>query len=299
MANSDIIEDFLTTLKVEQGLADNTIVSYHNELMKLTAYMAEAGQTAFYQLTSDDMRQMLAEMTAQGRKRTTISHFISAMRHFFKFLKLDGQIDTNPMEKIALPKATAHLPAVLTMEEVERLLAVPDVTTPLGLRNRAIFEVMYATGLRVSELVQLKLSAIHEDLGFIQTRGKGDKERIVPLGEIAQDWVTRYLAASRPELVAKAAIPNDFLFVNRAGNPLSRQGIWKNLKRDIARAGIVKNVSPHTLRHSFATHLLENGADLRVVQELLGHADISTTQIYTHIQAEHMKAVYQKAFPRA
>ncbi|MDO4681047.1 MAG: site-specific tyrosine recombinase XerD [Aerococcus sp.] len=299
MAISDILEDFFTTLKVEQGLSDNTITSYQQDMDKLLAYMKEHEYQSFDEVTSADIRQLLANFKAAGRARTTVSRFISSMRHFFKYLKLDDSITENPMEKIALPKTTRDLPETLTSEEIVRLLHVPDVSTPLGLRNRAILEVMYATGMRVSEIIELKTTDMHSELGFIQVHGKGDKDRILPLGEIAQDWVERYLKIARPDLVEKIDPPHDFLFVNRWGKPLSRQGIWKNLKRDIKNAGITKLVSPHTLRHSFATHLLESGADLRVVQELLGHADISTTQIYTHIHAKHVQDTYNKSFPRA
>ncbi len=182
------------------------------------------------------------------------------------------------------------------MSEVEMLLQTPDVKKPLGLRDRAILELMYATGLRVSEVINLKLADLHLELGIVQTLGKGQKERLVPIGDTAVMWVQRYLKTARPKLLRT---PNDYLFVNFHGNQLTRQGIWKNLKQQVKLAGIKKNVTPHTLRHSFATHILENGADLRIVQELLGHADISTTQLYTHLSKKRLAKIYNEAHPHA
>ncbi len=204
----------------------------------------------------------------------------------------------DPMQHIDTPKKAQKLPKTLSIKEVEQLIETPDVTKTLGLRDRAILEVMYATGLRVSELIELKLADLHLDLGLIQTIGKGDKERIIPLGDLAIEWIRRYMEEARPKLL-RSGENETHLFLNHHGHKFTRQGIWKNLKQTVFDAGIKKEVTPHTLRHSFATHLLENGADLRVVQELLGHADISTTQIYTHITKKRMADVYQKYFPRA
>lgn len=204
------------------------------------------------------------------------------------------------MQYVDTPKKTQRLPKTLSVAEVEKIIEMPDTTTSLGIRDRAILEVMYATGLRVTELISLKLDDLHLSLGLIQTVGKGDKERIIPLGDLAINWINEYLEKSRPELVYRSGNrDNPYLFLNYKGRQFSRQGIWKNLKIYVVQAGIQKDVTPHTLRHSFATHLLENGADLRVVQELLGHADISTTQIYTHITKQRMADVYKKYFPRA
>ncbi|MCI5774981.1 MAG: site-specific tyrosine recombinase XerD [Aerococcus sp.] len=300
MNDDELIAEFLTTLRVENGLSDNTIASYRNDLKNLKEAMAKANLTSLREVTDDFIREILKQMNAKGRAVATITHFISTMRHFFGYLMVEGAIDENPMRNISLPKKTKHLPEILTEGEIEQLFDVPDVETPLGLRNRTILEVMYATGMRVSEVIHVKLADIHSTLGFIQTIGKGNKERIIPIGEVAAEWIDRYLADSRPQLTNNPLPePDDYLFVNNRGSMLSRQGLWKNLKRDIQAAGINKNISPHTLRHSFATHLLEHGADLRVVQELLGHSDISTTQIYTHIQSQHLKEVYNKSFPRA
>ncbi|MFQ7236817.1 MAG: site-specific tyrosine recombinase XerD, partial [Enterococcus hulanensis] len=240
----------------------------------------------------------LTNLTEAGKASTTITRMISSLRRFHQFLRQERYTDHDPMQHIDSPKKAQKLPQTLSLAEVERLIATPDTTTDLGIRDRAILEVMYATGLRVSELIGLRLGDIHLEMGLLQTVGKGDKERIVPLGDYAIHWLERYLAEVRPILTKKT--PNEtFLFVNNHGHGLSRQGIWKNLKQYVIKAEIMKDVTPHTLRHSFATHLLENGADLRTVQELLGHADISTTQIYTHITKRRMTEVYKEFFPRA
>ncbi|KAA9300913.1 MULTISPECIES: site-specific tyrosine recombinase XerD [Aerococcus] len=297
MTNKEILEDFLLTLKVEEGLADNTIKSYANDVKHLDTWMQGQNIKTYSQLQAADIRRYLKSKSDQGQKATTISHLISTLRRFFSHLLLSGQVDQNPMEKIALPKKRQSLPTVLTMDEVDRLLQAPDIGTALGLRDRAMLELLYASGLRVSELIHLKVTDIHSELGFLQSLGKGDKERIVPLGEVAADWIGRYQDYARPQLLK--AKESDLLFLNHHGGGISRQGVWKRIKAYVQEVGIQKNVSPHTLRHSFATHILENGADLRVVQELLGHSDISTTQIYTHIHAPHLKEIYAKAFPRS
>lgn len=297
MTNKEILEDFLLTLKVEEGLADNTIMSYANDVKHLETWMQGQNIETYSQLQAADIRRYLKSKSDRGQKATTISHLISTLRRFFTHLLLSGQIDQNPMEKIALPKKRQSLPTVLTMDEVDRLLQAPDIGTALGLRDRAMLELLYASGLRVSELIHLKVTDIHSELGFLQSLGKGDKERIVPLGEVAADWIGRYQDYARPQLLKDKE--SDLLFLNHHGGGISRQGVWKRIKAYVQEVGIQKNVSPHTLRHSFATHILENGADLRVVQELLGHSDISTTQIYTHIHAPHLKEIYAKAFPRS
>lgn len=299
MTMQDIVDDFLNTLRIENGLSENTIKTYANVLKKFIVGLQEQDLHAFDQVQRQDVIHQLMTMNEAGLSTSTLSQFLSALRHFFRYLKLDGQLALNPVENIALPKKKHPLPQVLTMEEVDRLLEAPDLETYLGLRDRTLLEFMYATGLRVSETVMLPLSGLHEDLQFIQTIGKGNKERIVPLNEGAVEWLTFYIQKVRPELLGKTDQSKGRLFVNHHGRPLSRQGVWKKLKQYLQIAGIQKNISPHTLRHSFATHLLENGADLRVVQELLGHSDISTTQIYTHIHSQHMKTTYEKTFPRA
>ena len=239
----------------------------------------------------------LAKLQTEKKAKSSVSHLISTLRQFFSYLVNEDKIAVNPMIHIDPPKGSQHLPQVLTSEEVERLLEVPDLSKPLGIRDRAILEVMYATGLRVSELINLTMDELHLEMGLIQPLGKGDKERIIPIGEVAIEWLNKYMNGARLTLLKQQK--SKYIFLNAHGRQLTRQGIWKNLKAIVVKAGITKNVTPHTLRHSFATHILENGADLRVVQELLGHADISTTQIYTHISRKRMAEVYKKFHPRA
>lgn len=294
----DMITEYLHHLRIELGLSENTILSYRRDLQKYAMFLKEKQGKDFTQARRTDVLLFLQQLNEDGLADSSISRMVSCLRQFHLYIKEDGHNDRNPMENIELPKKKHSLPKSLSMEEVERLLAAPDVKTVLGLRDRAILEVLYATGLRVSELVQLTLDEVHLQLGFIQTIGKGDKERIVPLGEEAAYWVSEYLADSRPSL-AKGRKESRNLFLNFHGQGFSRQGIWKNLKKIVRDAEIHKNISPHMLRHSFATHILENGADLRIVQELLGHSDISTTQIYTHITKERMVESYRKFHPRA
>lgn len=243
------------------------------------------------------MISYLEKMHDEKKAPATVTRMITSLRRFHQFLRQERITDHDPMQHIDTPKKAQKLPSTLSLKEVERLIEAPDTTKNLGIRDRAILEVMYATGMRVSELIGLKLSDLHLSLGLVQTIGKGDKERIIPLGDYAIQWLERYLDEVRPLLVKDATEVH--VFVNNHGSGLSRQGIWKNLKQLVRDAGITKEVTPHTLRHSFATHLLENGADLRTVQELLGHADISTTQIYTHITKKRMTDVYKQHFPRA
>ncbi|KRN29432.1 XerD protein [Lactobacillus selangorensis] len=297
MTKTDQIADYIHMLKVEKGLSENTRVSYRSDLDEFNQYLETQKLSAF----PEDRATVLAFLGEQTQKAKAVSslvRMVSCLREFYQYLQESNQITNDPMAQIDSPKREQHLPTVLSEDEINRLLAVPDVTKPLGLRDRAIFEVMYATGLRVSELIHLKMDDLHLSIGLIQTIGKGDKERILPIGDIAIKWVNRYLKEGRPKLLRQNAQPAE-LFLNFHGRPLTRQGIWKNLKKDVALAGINKDVTPHTLRHSFATHLLENGADLRVVQELLGHADISTTQLYTHLTQRHMMDVYEHSHPRA
>ena len=294
----DIIQEYLQHLRIEQGLAVNTVQSYRRDLLKFCRYLEEHKIPTFDAVTKLDVQAYLTILNEENLATSSISRMISALRQFHKYLVQEEIIMKNPMDDWKMPKKKQSLPKSLSMAEVEQLLAAPDVKTVLGLRDRAILEVLYATGLRVTELITLTLTELHLELGFIQTIGKGDKERIVPLGEEASYWMQEYLATSRPALShGRANAP--YVFLNFHGKGFSRQGIWKNLKILVREAGINKNVSPHMLRHSFATHILENGADLRIVQELLGHSDISTTQIYTHISKERMVESYRKHHPRA
>lgn len=292
------IIEYLHYLTIERGLSANTKSSYQRDLKQYLAFLNEAGISDWQAVDRFTVVAFLAHLNQLNKASATVTRMISSLRRFHQYLRQERFTDHDPMQHIESPKKTQKLPQTLSLQEVEKLIATPDTTTTLGIRDRAILEVMYATGLRVSELIGLKIGDIHLEMGLLQTLGKGDKERIVPLGDYAIHWIERYLAESRPLLTKKRPQENH-LFVNNHGSGLSRQGIWKNLKVWVLKAGIIKDVTPHTLRHSFATHLLENGADLRTVQELLGHSDISTTQIYTHITKRRMTEVYKEHFPRA
>ncbi|ANK62855.1 site-specific tyrosine recombinase XerD [Loigolactobacillus backii] len=293
----ELIADFKHYLIVEKGLAPNTVSSYCRDLERFMAYLKAQKLTSFDQ-DHFVILNFLSELNNENLATNSIIRMVSSLRKFYRFLLETAQMTTDPMLQIDSPKRQQHLPQVLSQNEVVSLLKAPDTTTAIGIRDRAILEVMYATGLRVSELTHLKMSELHLSLGLIQTIGKGDKERIIPIGDVAIDWIQRYLETARPQFL-KSGQRSDTLFVNHYGRPFTRQGIWKNLKGLVKKTGIKKDVTPHTLRHSFATHLLENGADLRVVQELLGHADISTTQIYTHVSQKRIREVYNKYHPRA
>lgn len=293
------IKEYLHYLQIERGLSLNTRKSYERDLEKYMTFLKEQTQVSSWDAV--DRYVVLAylqELHNQKSSSASVIRMISTLRGFHQFLRQERVTEHDPMQHIDSPKKAQKLPDTLSIEEVTTLIETPDVSTPLGIRNRAILEVMYATGLRVTELIELKMADLHLTIGLLQTIGKGDKERIIPLGDHAIYWIEKYLEEGRPNLV-KAASNVPQLFVNHHGRALSRQGIWKNLKQIVQEAGIKKNITPHTLRHSFATHLLENGADLRIVQELLGHADISTTQIYTHITKKRMADVYKQHFPRA
>lgn len=292
----DQLMDYLHYLTVERGLSQNTKISYQQDLVQFLHYL----QKQKLDLMAVDrfvIMDFLKILDDQGKSRNSIIHMNSTLRKFFQFALASGWVTANPMDHVDPPKKAHHVPAVLTTDEVDALLDSQDTSTVLGLRNRTMLEVMYATGLRVSEVVNLKLDDLHLDLGLIKTLGKGDKERIIPIGDIASEWLVRYIEEGRPHQ-GKQQDPK-IVFLNAHGRQLTRQGVWKSIKAWVKDAKIEKDVSPHTLRHSFATHILHNGADLRIVQELLGHADISTTQIYTHISDERLTQVYNKSHPRA
>lgn len=291
------LNDYLHYLTIERGLSLNTRKSYERDLAQYLHFLEEKKITVWQEVDRFIVISYLEKMHDEKKAPATITRMITSLRKFHQFLRQERITDHDPMQYIDTPKKAQKLPNTLSLKEVERLIEAPDTTKNLGIRDRAILEVMYATGMRVSELIGLKLSDLHLSLGLVQTIGKGDKERIIPLGDYAIQWLERYLDEVRPLLVKDAT--EIHVFVNNHGSGLSRQGIWKNLKQLVREAGITKEVTPHTLRHSFATHLLENGADLRTVQELLGHADISTTQIYTHITKKRMTDVYKQHFPRA
>ena len=291
------INDYLHYLNIERGLSANTRQSYERDLEQYLHFLQEQKIASWQDVDLFLVIRFLEKLHEEKKATATVTRMISSLRRFHQFLRQERITDHDPMQHIDTPKKAQKLPSTLTLTEVEKLIEAPDTTKTLGIRDRAILEVMYATGMRVSELIGLKLGDLHLSLGLVQTVGKGDKERIIPLGDYAIQWLERYLDEARPLLVKDASEMH--VFVNNHGKGLSRQGIWKNLKQLVREAGIYKEVTPHTLRHSFATHLLENGADLRTVQELLGHADISTTQIYTHITKKRMTDVYKQHFPRA
>lgn len=294
----ELIDDFERYLLIDQGKSLNTIQSYIRDLRKFVDYINKQDIVLISDVNQDNIQLYLIKLNQEGFASSTTNRVISALRNFFVFLMKENKIDHNPMELIQGAKTGSKLPQTLSMKEIDRLLGAPDTNTNNGIRDRAILEIMYATGLRVSELVHLKLSELHLEIGFIQTIGKGDKERIIPIGEEAIFWVKKYLEEVYPVYAQKAS-NSATLFLTQRGKQFTRQGIWKNLKKYVQISGIKQDVSPHILRHSFATHLLENGANLRMVQELLGHSDISTTQIYTHVSKYRLQEIYRNTFPRA
>lgn len=288
----DFTKEFLTYIQVEKGLARHTLDSYKRDLDRLQSW-ATANGRRLSELTRADLRKWIASLSREGLAPSSIARAVSATRGFFKFLMMDGHIKSHPAEDLDTPQRFSYLPKFLTEEEIDRLLAAPDVSTEEGIRDRAVLEIMYATGLRVSELVTLKHADIDLLAGLVVCHGKGNKERRVPLGRSAIHWLQQYSAVKAG--YGKQSLPN--VFLNR-GRPFTRQLAWSTIKRHAEKAGI-RNVSPHTLRHSFATHLLQHGADSRSVQALLGHSDISTTQIYTHITDLHLRSAYDRHHPRA
>ncbi len=291
----DLFDAYLNHLQVERRLADHTLASYAHDLVLLGRF-AEARDRDVASLAREDLEQFVRDLMGEARAPRSVARVVACVRGFYRFLVLDRRVERNPAEDLRAPRSWPALPRFLTLEEVDRLIAQPDVTTPLGLRDRALLELLYATGLRVSELVGLRAADLNLDAGYLVCTGKGSKQRLVPLGEQAADWVTRYQRDARPQLVRKRSAAR--LFVNARGGALSRVGFWKNLKRYGQQAGLRRDLSPHVLRHSFATHLLDRGADLRAIQMMLGHADLSTTQIYTHVLEARMRAVYDRYHPR-
>ena len=276
-------------------MSRNTIESYARDLAGLAVFAEKAGRDVAA-LDRRDLEAYVRSLMASGLSPRSTARAVACVRGFYRFRAVEQQLGSSPADDLQAPRAWAALPRFLALEEVDRLLAQPDVSTPRGLRDKALISVLYATGLRVSELISLKLSNLHLQDGYLTCIGKGDKERIVPVGQDAAAWLQRYLAEARPQLVSRAS---PWLFVNARGTPLSRVGFWKLLKEYGIKAGIQHNISPHVLRHSFATHLLDRGADLRAIQMMLGHADLSTTQIYTHVLEARLRAVYDRFHPRA
>jgi integrase/recombinase XerD len=295
MKHDLLIERFLDQLWAERGLSDNSLQSYRHDLLYLQKQLSARGLT-LQAATREDLLAVLAAQVQQGRSPRSIARYLSAYRQFYAWLVRDGSINNDPVALIESPKTGRGLPKALTEEQVESLLAAPDTGTLLGMRDRAMLELMYATGLRVSELVSLELSNLNLNQGVIRVLGKGQKERLVPMGDEAQECIKSYLSSGRPELLKGVQTNSLFVTTRKAG--MTRQAFWYMVRRYAARCEISQKLSPHMLRHSFATHLLNHGADLRVVQLLLGHSDLSTTQIYTHIAREGLKRMHQVHHPR-
>ena len=292
------VDEYLNHLQFERRVSPHTLESYRRDLSDLGRYAAGAGRR-MERLRRSDLEAFVRALMGEGRSPRSVARMVSATRGFYRFLTVHHHIPENPAIDLRPPKAWQVLPKFLSIGDVDKLLAAPDVSTPRGLRDRALIELLYATGLRVSELVALRPQDLHLDSGYLTTMGKGRKQRLVPVGDEAVKWVLRYLADGRPALLGRRASPR--LFVNaRGGGPgITRVGFWKILKGYGRTIGIARQISPHVLRHSFATHLLERGADLRAIQIMLGHADLSTTQIYTHILDARMRTLYDRYHPRA
>ena len=292
-----LIGQYLDVLHVERGLSPNSIAAYGRDLSRLAAFLEGAGLDEVEAVDRERLEDFLLRLAEEGLSPRSRARYLSSLRGFFRFVEAEGLRSENPAARLRSPRFPGKLPQVLSPAEVDRLLSAPDSSTPRGLRDKAMLELLYSSGLRVSELCGVRRTAWRTDPPIVLVRGKGDKERVVPVGPVALAAVARYLEYGWPSLDRGRASP--WLFLGRGGKPLSRQGFWKNLRRYAAAAGISCHLSPHTLRHSFATHLLDSGADLRAVQAMLGHADIATTEIYTHVSRKRVHEVYQKAHPRS
>jgi integrase/recombinase XerD len=299
MEISAAIASFLTHVRVEKGLSANTVSAYGRDMLKFEAF-AKKRKLALKIIRRDDLVDFLASLYRQKLESRTVARHLVTLRNFFRFAQMQELIAEDPSQNLESPKIRRSLPDYLRLEEVEKLLAQPNEKTPIGLRDRAMLEVLYSSGLRVSELTGLRVMDLDRTAGFVRCIGKGDKERIVPVGKKAMSLVDRYLRDARPKLLGKGHLANSpILFLNRRGGGFSRVGVWKILSAYGRQAGLRVALTPHMLRHSFATHLLERGADLRSVQLMLGHSDISTTQIYTHVVEERLKQIYKAHHPRA
>ena len=294
-SDSQQLDAFLHHLRVERGLSDNTLAAYGRDLRQVESWLSR--RRGLVDAHPNDLIDFIRTMREGGRAPSTIARTVSSLRMFFRFLAAEGARRDDPTQLLESRRPWRTLPRYLEEREVEALLEAPDTTSPRGQRDQALLEVLYATGLRVSELVGLKLEDVNLEAGFALVRGKGGKERMVPLGQSARDTTAIFLLDGRPALLRQRQ--SRFLFPTVRGGALTRQAFWKNLRRLGRKAGVQKRLSPHVLRHSFATHLLEHGADLRTIQALLGHADISTTQIYTHVSRERLRRIYKSTHPRA
>lgn len=294
-ATEGVIDKFLDAIWMERGLSTNTLGAYRADLLALQRWLAQRDTSLIYAARAD-LLAFIANRAKEGAKPRSTARQLSSFRRFYRFLLRDGLIQEDPTVKIEMPKIGRSLPKALTESEVEALLNAPEISDPLGHRDRAMLEMLYATGLRVSELINLRQSQVNLNQGVLRVRGKGDRERLIPLGEEAQRWIREFVGGPRAEILLERQ--SEYLFPTRRGDRMTRQAFWHIIKRYAKKADIAARLSPHTLRHAFATHLLNNGADLRVVQMLLGHSDLSTTQIYTHVARERMKELHSQHHPR-
>jgi integrase/recombinase XerD len=293
--DQQVIDRFADALWLEHGLSDNTLTAYRSDMRAFASWLETQNSDLLAAGREQILRYMMLRVQ-QGTTARSVARLLSSLRRFYRYYVREGRLHEDPTEKIESPKLGRPLPVSLLEEEVEALLAAPDTSNALGMRDRCMLEVLYSCGLRVSELVKLELSQINLQQGVIRITGKGNKERLVPLGEEAMDWLQRYLQQARRDIVKRAQ--TDTLFPTRSGKAMSRQAFWYTIRKYATQAGINKQLSPHTLRHAFATHLLNHGADLRVVQLLLGHGNLSTTQIYTHVAQERLKSLHAEHHPR-
>ncbi len=297
VVDSTIIERFADALWMERGLSRNTLAAYQSDLVKLAGWLRRQGGMSLLEAGRGDLQAYLAAAVDGGKKARSSARMLSCFRQFYQHALREGWIRVDPSDRIDAPRLGRPLPKSLTEPEVEALLGAPETGDPEGLRDRAMLELLYATGLRVSELVSLRFSQLGLNQGLVRVMGKGGKERLVPLGDEALEWLSRFIRTARYDLLGERL--SDAVFPTRRGAAMTRQAFWYRIKKHAATAGIHKHLSPHTLRHAFATHLLNHGADLRVVQMLLGHSDLSTTQIYTHVARERLKSMHQQHHPRA
>lgn len=293
-----LLQTFIQFLSAEKGLAPNTLESYERDIAQYIDYLLDNGVAEVKDSKKLHIQNYLLHMKQMGRASSTVSRTMVSIRSFYHFLIREKLMDNDPSLHMETPKLDKRLPKVLSIQEVEALLEAPQTSSPPGVRDKAMLEILYATGIRVTELISLNTENVNPEMGFVRCIGKGSKERIIPLGRTAAHWMDEYIHTTRSRML-KGSLDEDALFINHLGTRLTRQGFWKIIKKYAKEAQIVKEITPHTLRHSFATHLLDNGADLRSVQEMLGHADISTTQIYTQVTKTKMKEVYDRAHPRA
>jgi len=292
----EMLERYLNYLLIERGVAQNTLEAYGRDLQRFLAFITQKGLSHFKDATPEIIVEYLVLIKNEGLSANSMNRALAALRGFYKYLLMEKLIEQTPLANIELAKVWMRLPDTLSKEEMKVILAQPGDKTPAALRDTAMLELLYATGIRVSELINLTMNSINWQVGFLTVMGKGSKERIVPIGKTAYDCVRFYVDKARPQLMQKKS--TEVLFLNRFGGKFSRQGFWKMVIRYSSKAGLMKKVHPHTFRHSFASHLLEGGADLRTVQVMLGHADISTTQIYTHITRDRLREIHQKYHPR-